>query len=326
MSNSSRYVRVYQDNHKVRSVGGLSGQILIQNFWNELNPLSAIVWDYKGTFPSKYRYSQGPYLIYAESQITTVTTYSGLIYLVEVQKRSSRRRIKDIYVAEYSNGLLISMTHMHAATPVNISEKDDEYQAKNKDVIWFDKNQFIKVKVQKGKSTIYTVSVFTGVTNVSIPVTVDKHIIMTDAKHVKETVPAPDKEFKAYVAKDPKIHTVMPSRDNPSYKESEFPVITLCGSTKFKDDFLKVQKELTIQGNIVISVGLFGHADKIYETEITPQIKEMLDKMHRRKIDMADFIVVINRDDYIGESTRGEIEYAMKTGKPIQYWFPHVEK
>ena len=40
----------------------------------------------------------------------------------------------------------------------------------------------------------------------------------------------------------------------------KYKVITLCGSTKFKDDFMRVQKELTLKGNIVISVGLFGHS------------------------------------------------------------------
>ena len=40
----------------------------------------------------------------------------------------------------------------------------------------------------------------------------------------------------------------------------KYKVITLCGSTKFKDAFIKAQKDLTLQGNIVISVGLFGHS------------------------------------------------------------------
>lgn len=39
-----------------------------------------------------------------------------------------------------------------------------------------------------------------------------------------------------------------------------YKVITLCGSTRFKEAFLEVQKRLTLDGNIVISVGLFGHA------------------------------------------------------------------
>lgn len=99
----------------------------------------------------------------------------------------------------------------------------------------------------------------------------------------------------------------------------KYKVITLCGSTRFKDEFLKVQRQLTLEGNIVISVGLFGHADGEYESVITPEIKEMLDDMHKRKIDMSDEIFVINKNGYIGESTKSEIEYAMKTGKSINY-------
>lgn len=99
----------------------------------------------------------------------------------------------------------------------------------------------------------------------------------------------------------------------------KYKVIILCGSTKFKDEFLKVQKQLTLEGNIVISVGLFGHADGEYEDVITPEIKVMLDDIHKRKIDMSDEIYVINKNGYIGESTKGEIENAIKTGKRINY-------
>lgn len=96
-----------------------------------------------------------------------------------------------------------------------------------------------------------------------------------------------------------------------------YKVITLCGSTKFKDEFMRVQKELTLAGNIVISVGLFGHSgDKEVWTEGT---KEMLDDMHKRKIDMADEIFVINVDGYIGESTKSEIKYAKEHGKKVNY-------
>ena len=96
-----------------------------------------------------------------------------------------------------------------------------------------------------------------------------------------------------------------------------FPVITLCGSTKFKDQFLEVQKRLTLKGNIVISVGLFGHSGD--EEVWSPGIKAMLDDMHKRKIDMADAIYVINVGGYIGESTRSEIEYARNNGKHILF-------
>lgn len=99
----------------------------------------------------------------------------------------------------------------------------------------------------------------------------------------------------------------------------KYKVVTLCGSTKFKEDFLRVQKELSLKGTIVISVGVFGHADGEFGTTITEETKIMLDDMHKRKIDMADEIYVINKGGYIGSSTRSEIQYAKDTGKKIVY-------
>ncbi len=97
----------------------------------------------------------------------------------------------------------------------------------------------------------------------------------------------------------------------------KYKVITLCGSTKFKDDFIREQKRLSLEGNIVISVGMFGHSgdDEVW----TEGIKEMLDDMHRRKIDMSDEIFVINKGGYIGSSTKSEIEYAIAHGKKVNY-------
>ena len=104
-----------------------------------------------------------------------------------------------------------------------------------------------------------------------------------------------------------------------------YRVITLCGSTRFKDQFMEAQKQLTLDGNIVISVGLFGHSgdDEVWEgldEDTLTKTKLMLDDMHKRKIDMSDGIYVINVGGYIGDSTRSEIEYAKRTGKDIQYW------
>ena len=96
-----------------------------------------------------------------------------------------------------------------------------------------------------------------------------------------------------------------------------FKVITLCGSTRFKDEFLEVQKRLTLEGNIVISVGLFGHSG---DEEIWNEgVKEMLDRQHLAKIDLADELFVINVGGYIGESTKGEIAYAKSKGKNVEY-------
>ena len=104
----------------------------------------------------------------------------------------------------------------------------------------------------------------------------------------------------------------------------KYRVITLCGSTRFRDAFMEAQKRLTLEGNIVISVGLFGHAgdSEVWEgmaEDTMTKTKEMLDDMHKRKIDMADEIFVINVGGYIGSSTRREIEYARKTGKVVRY-------
>lgn len=99
-----------------------------------------------------------------------------------------------------------------------------------------------------------------------------------------------------------------------------YKIVTLCGSTRFKEQFVEVQKRLTLDGCIVISVGLFGHSDD--EDVWKPGVNEMLDEMHLRKIDLADEIFVINVGSYIGESTRREIAYAIKTGKKVNYLEP----
>ena len=103
-----------------------------------------------------------------------------------------------------------------------------------------------------------------------------------------------------------------------------YKVITLCGSTRFREAFEEANKRLTLAGNIVISVGLFGHSgdDEVWEgmsEDTLTETKRMLDDMHKRKIDMADEIFVVNVDGYVGESTRSEIAYAQAHGKPVTY-------
>ena len=108
------------------------------------------------------------------------------------------------------------------------------------------------------------------------------------------------------------------------YMVDQYPVVTLCGSTRFKNEFMQAQKVLTLAGKIVISVGLFGHSgdEEVWENMAEGTLtktKEMLDDMHKRKIDMADEIFVINKNGYIGDSTKSEIAYAKKTGKKVSY-------
>lgn len=102
--------------------------------------------------------------------------------------------------------------------------------------------------------------------------------------------------------------------------QGRFRIITLCGSTRFRDEYMEAQKRLSLEGNIVISVGLFGHSG---DSEVWDEgVKEMLDEMHLSKIDMADEIYVVNPDGYVGKSTSREIAYALSQGKKVNSLCP----
>lgn len=95
-------------------------------------------------------------------------------------------------------------------------------------------------------------------------------------------------------------------------------VVVLCGSTRFKEDFIQANYRETMKGHIVLSVGWFSHADAAVYTP-TAEEKKSLDELHMRKIDMANEVLVIDVDGYIGSSTRNEINYAEAHGKPVRY-------
>lgn len=96
---------------------------------------------------------------------------------------------------------------------------------------------------------------------------------------------------------------------------NKYKIITLCGSIKFKDEFMKIQEKLVLEGKIVF-LPIFFYNKNI---EINSETKEMLNKIHKQKIDMSDEIYVINLNGYIGESTESEIEYAKIKNKKISY-------
>lgn len=96
-------------------------------------------------------------------------------------------------------------------------------------------------------------------------------------------------------------------------------IVCLCGSTKFKDEFERVNAEETMKGNIVLSVGFFMHSD---QKAITTDQKRCLDSLHLRKIDLADEVIVLNVNGYIGESTSNEISYSFSKGKPVRFLYP----
>lgn len=102
-------------------------------------------------------------------------------------------------------------------------------------------------------------------------------------------------------------------------------VVCLCGSTRFKDAFDDANYQFSIEGKIVLSVGFFMHASGNQHgghIGCTPEQKQALDILHLRKIDLADEVFVLNKDKYIGESTRNEIRYALKKNKPVTFLEP----
>lgn len=103
------------------------------------------------------------------------------------------------------------------------------------------------------------------------------------------------------------------------------PIVCLCGSTRFKDEFMDATRRLTLEGKIVLSVGMFAHADGAWD-QIGGEdgdVKKMLDELHKRKIDLAESILVLNVGGYVGESTTGEILYAEARGKTITFLEPY---
>lgn len=100
-------------------------------------------------------------------------------------------------------------------------------------------------------------------------------------------------------------------------------VVCLCGSTRFKEAFEKAMRDETLLGNIILTVGLFGHLEKGFD--MSSETKVMLDELHKRKIDLADEILVINVGGYIGSSTKSEIEYSKVNGKYIRYLEPMIK-
>lgn len=108
-------------------------------------------------------------------------------------------------------------------------------------------------------------------------------------------------------------------------KTNRFAVVTLCGSTRFYDEYMEAIKQLTMEGSIVLYCPFFHNSvDKEqWDAMSEPDREEMetrLTLMHYQRIDMSDAIMVISVDGYIGASTKKEIEYARSTGKGVLYF------
>jgi hypothetical protein len=100
-------------------------------------------------------------------------------------------------------------------------------------------------------------------------------------------------------------------------------IVCLCGSTRFYEAFQQANYAETMAGRIVLSVGFYphskaehGHGEGVGHDSAE---KVALDELHKRKIDLADEVLVLDVDGYIGDSTRSEVEYAKRIGRPVRY-------
>ena len=98
----------------------------------------------------------------------------------------------------------------------------------------------------------------------------------------------------------------------------QYKVICLCGSTKFKKSFERINAILTLNSKVVLAPAVWAHHDYI---DISNDQKFELDKLHKQKIYMSDCILVVNENNYWGDSTKGEIQYATNLNKPVFYCF-----
>ena len=125
---------------------------------------------------------------------------------------------------------------------------------------------------------------------------------------------------------------------SPHYKQVERPVIVvLCGSSRFKEQFDLANYRETMAGKIVLSIGFAGHRQKFVDGYLvdmphgeqfgcTAEQKVELDKLHKRKIELADEVLIISVGGYVGSSTRSEIDHAVKLGKTVRWMEESAEK
>lgn len=94
-------------------------------------------------------------------------------------------------------------------------------------------------------------------------------------------------------------------------------IITVCGSMKFYKEMMRTAEKMELYGNCMLVPIFPVNAEKepYSEKEI-----EMLSLMHKEKIKIADAILVVNVDHYIGNSTKSEIEFARSLHKEILYY------
>lgn len=101
-------------------------------------------------------------------------------------------------------------------------------------------------------------------------------------------------------------------------------IITVCGSLRFYKEMMEITEKMELQGNCML-VPIFNPS-KSSKEDFTEEEALMLDKMHKERIKLSDAILVINVNDYIGSSTKSEIEFAKSLNKEIIYYTDIMDK
>lgn len=114
-----------------------------------------------------------------------------------------------------------------------------------------------------------------------------------------------------------RLHLASPPPEVPSEGARRPTIVCLCGSGRFREAFERAEFDETLARKIVLTIGCNTH--DIARSKDLEHHKPMLDELHLRKIDLADEVLVVNVGGYIGSSTRNEVSYATKIGKPIRY-------
>lgn len=97
-------------------------------------------------------------------------------------------------------------------------------------------------------------------------------------------------------------------------------IITICGSLKFQKEMMIEAQKLSLKGNCVLTP-IYPTVENI---KIGEEELQFLKKAHFKKIELSDSIFVINKDNYIWDSTKSEIEYAKSLNKEIIYYVNNV--
>lgn len=91
--------------------------------------------------------------------------------------------------------------------------------------------------------------------------------------------------------------------------------VTLCGSSRFAQEFIDADVELSYKGLVVINMSVSSGNEEDNRNHTQAQ-KECLDLIHFQKILISDAILVLG-DGYIGYSTSREIIWADMLKKQI---------